>query len=501
MGVLAVAVPHGPAPQPGRGGTRTGATPRRAWRWLLALLVVLALGALLALVAHARPAYDAFGWLIWGHQTLHWNLNLDGAPSWKPLTFIFTLPFALIGRHPALWLWIVTACGGAVAAPLLAGHIAWRLAPRGQGWMPTWVPPLVAAVIACGATATMTVAAKSTPIDMGLLRQVLIVTSDPLMMALWLGAIDCHLARRYGLSLALLWLTALGRPEAWLFLAGYALWLWIRVPRVRLGVALAILSMPVAWFLAPGLASHSWLSASDLDMNQPTAIVGNKVTGVLDRVRTLSAPVLQVEVAAAIVIVILRRHVAALALVALALVWTLVEIAFALHGLSAVQRYMIEAGAPLAIVGGVGAAHALTWPSLSLGRVRLPLNVLGIAAMIVFVIAVIPFARDSVNAVGPVVDNQKTNAAEFAGLNRLFAKTTPSAVLACGAPAGALGWQSGLAWELGLNVGAVGFSPKSHYRTKPVAFFSRDGNHWTIDLLNTPASLQSRCSSLDGLSS
>jgi hypothetical protein len=495
-----------PESGPARAGSRS---PRRAdvgrravAGWLLALVGVLALGALLAVVCHARPAYDAFGWLVWGHQALHWSLNLDGAPSWKPLTFIFTLPFSLFGHSAALWLWVITACAAAVGGPLMAGRLAWRLAPRGAGWMPPWLPPLVAAAVACGATATMTVAAKTTPLSMGLLRQVLIVTADPLAMLLWLGALDRHLSRRYGWALALLWLTALGRPESWVFLGGYALWLWLKVPRLRLCVVLALLSMPVAWFLAPGLASHSWLSAWKLDLGQPTAIHGNKVLGVLDRVRTLSGTAMQIEVAAAIVVVALRRHVAALALVGLAAVWTLVEVALALHGGSAVQRYMIEAGAPLAIVGGVGAAHALSWSSGRVGRLRMGLDLLGLAAVLAFLAALVPFAHDSVNGARAVISNQKLNAAEIDGLNRLMAKTGGAQrVLSCGAPAAALGWQSGVAWELGLDVGDVGFSPKSDYRSSPVVFFNRDGARWSISLLNPSAAARSRCSSLNGLSS
>ena len=62
----------------------------------------------LVAVTGMRPDYDAFGWLVWGRQVLHWNLNTDGAPSWKPLTFLFTLPYALAGSTQ-VWLWTVTA--------------------------------------------------------------------------------------------------------------------------------------------------------------------------------------------------------------------------------------------------------------------------------------------------------------------------------------------------------------------------------------------------------
>jgi hypothetical protein len=468
----------------------------------VALVGVLALGALLAIVCRARPAYDANGWLVWGHQIVHGTLNLDGAPSWKPLTFLFTLPYTLAGRTPAMWLWIITACAGGVAGPLLAGRVAYRLAPRGEGALPAWLPPLVAALIACGATATMTVAAKSTPTTMGLLRQTLIVTSDPLILALWLGALDAHISRRYGWALGLLTLAALGRPEVWIFLGGYGLWLWLTVPSLRGWVVLVILIMPVAWFLAPGLASHSIFSAGNLDLGQPTAIHGNKAIGVLDRVRSLSGTVLQVEVAAAIVLCALRRDRAALGLAGLALVWTGVEIAFGLHGWSAVQRYMIEAGGLLAVVGGVGAAHALTVGGRQRGPVGAALTLAGVVAVVAFLVGLVPFAHRSVNATRAVVENQHLNAIQLSNLDRLMAKTGGAQrVLACGAPAVTLGWQSGIAWQLGLNVGSVGYGAGPLHSGRPVVYFLAGRTHWSIRLVNTPAALESRCAGLNGLSS
>ena len=74
-----------------------------------------------------RPSYDAFGWLVWGRQVLHWNLNTDGAPSWKPLTFLFTLPYALAGANPQMWLWMITSSAGALAGGVFAARIAFWL--------------------------------------------------------------------------------------------------------------------------------------------------------------------------------------------------------------------------------------------------------------------------------------------------------------------------------------------------------------------------------------
>ena len=51
------------------------------------------------------------------------KLDTNGAPSWKPLPFLFTVPYALFG-HYQLWLWMVTS----VAVSLSGAAFAWRIA-------------------------------------------------------------------------------------------------------------------------------------------------------------------------------------------------------------------------------------------------------------------------------------------------------------------------------------------------------------------------------------
>ena len=84
----------------GRSPRHRGA--RRSLLLLVPLVVVLA-SAVFVEVSGMLPGYDGYGWVVWGHQALHLNLDTNGAPSWKPLTFLFTLPFALTGRG-AVWL-------------------------------------------------------------------------------------------------------------------------------------------------------------------------------------------------------------------------------------------------------------------------------------------------------------------------------------------------------------------------------------------------------------
>ena len=69
---------------------------------MIAAAILVAASVLFVVLTRMKPAYDAYGWMVWGRQTLHWNLDTNGAPSWKPLTFMFTLPYASFGAHPAV---------------------------------------------------------------------------------------------------------------------------------------------------------------------------------------------------------------------------------------------------------------------------------------------------------------------------------------------------------------------------------------------------------------
>lgn len=501
---MTVAIARDPLDPAHRHGVRP-VVRRSGLGWALFVVVVLGLGALLAVFAQARPAYDANGWMVWANEVLHGTLNLNAAPSWKPLAFLFLLPYALTGHQGELWLWTITACAGGVAGPLLAGRLAWRLAPRGSGIIPEWVPPMLAALVAATILATMTVASKLVPLPMGLLRQVLITSSDPLVLALLLGAAEAHFARRYGWALALLWLAGLGRPEVWVLLGGYGLWLWRAVPGLRGWWLAAVLSTPVAWFLPPTLASNSPLSPGRFDTGLATAVVGNKFLGVLDRVRTLSGTVVQIEVGVSLLLSLLWRDRRVLVLLGLAALWTAVEIGFALHGFSAVQRYLIEVGGVLAVIGGVGSAQLLLLPWRLLarqGRVGARLGAaLGLLVVLIFLAGIVPFARTSVDGGRGIVENQQLDARELAGLTRLVRRAGVHQILNCGAPVAALGWQSGVAWELGINVGVVGFRPLRSYRTFPVVAFSHTGPHWRLTLLNEPTVASVACAPLQGLSS
>ncbi len=63
---------------------------------------------------------------------------------------------------------------------------------------------------------------------------VLSAQSDPLIVSLCLGAVDCHCRGRPRWAFVLLVLASLGRPEVWPFIAVYAIWAWRAVPSMRM---------------------------------------------------------------------------------------------------------------------------------------------------------------------------------------------------------------------------------------------------------------------------
>ncbi|HTW12722.1 MAG TPA: hypothetical protein VME01_08260, partial [Solirubrobacteraceae bacterium] len=115
------------------------------WRSPAAVTVIsaaglLVLSTLLLLWARTRPGFDPYGWLVWGHQTVAGNLNTNAAPSWKPLPYLFTLPYGVLG-HYQLWLWMVTSLAVSLSGSVFAGRIAfwltdaWSPGHRGAAWV------------------------------------------------------------------------------------------------------------------------------------------------------------------------------------------------------------------------------------------------------------------------------------------------------------------------------------------------------------------------------
>jgi hypothetical protein len=444
------------------------------------IVAVLGLSVAVVQLTRMRPAYDAYGWLVWGHQTLHGSLNTDGAPSWKALAFLFTLPYSLAGRG-AMQLWMVTAVAATLSGAVFAARIAYRLAGPAPGRR---YAPIAAAAFA--AVGVLGISGDS--------HLTLIASSDPLSAALCLAAIDAWLSKRPRLAFALLVLASLGRPEVWPFVFLYAAWLWRAVPSMRLPTLLGLALIPALSFGIPALTSKSWMSAANLDLHSINALHGSKITGVISRFFHLYELPMWLAVAVALVLAAARRERTVLVLAAASALWVVVEIVFAYRGFSAVARYMIEPAAVLVSIAGAGVGWVLAGSPRSL-RVS---SAVGLAAVAVLVAALIPVAGDRVRTVRGEIRDAHRFAAQDDSLEAVIARVGgPARVRACGQPVTDVGHQSVLAWDIGLNVGKVGYKPgKAIAGGKPIVLFHSHQDGWRVRPIHVLPSAAAACAAL-----
>jgi hypothetical protein len=427
------------------------------YRWLLGAIGMLVLAALVVRWSGVRPGYDPYGWLVWGRLTIHGHLDTNGAPSWKPLPFLFTLPYALVGRH-ALTLWMITSFAISLSGAVFAWRVAFALvdAPPERRYA-AYVAGLVAGMALLG-------------IDK-YLHSILSAESDTMIVALCLAAVDCTLHRRYRWAFWVWWLAALGRPEVWAFLGLYVLWAWRTIPQMRRQLVVGVVAIPVLWFGIPAITSKSPFSAASLAERSPRALHGNKITGTFGRFLALSPVSIKLAALIATGLGVLRRDRAVLLLAGGVLLWVVVEAAFALHGWPAVPRYMYEAAGGACVLAGVFAGRVILEVPVGLTRVsrRVTPALAGCVAalvLIVFGVSLVPAARGRLSQERKDLKGQRARSREISLLNASVTHLGGARILACGQPNIGIGWQSILAWDLGTNTGSLYFSAK-HEREHP----------------------------------
>ena len=199
-----------------------------------------------------------WAWFAWGRELTHFGLDTTTGPSWKPLPVVLAAPLSLAGdTAPQLWLVLVRAAW--LASLVLAAELAFRLAPGGLR-----APRVAGAAFA--ATGVVLLSDEVTHVA----RQVAGGMSEPLLVALVLGAVRAGLAARPRLAFVLLALAGLVRPEAWPLLAVYGVWCWRSDRRMRPLVVCVALVVPVLW-LAPELlgAGHGGARRAQTGTSNP----------------------------------------------------------------------------------------------------------------------------------------------------------------------------------------------------------------------------------------
>jgi hypothetical protein len=455
---------------------------------VLTAAALLLISAILVLIAGTRPGFDPYGWLVWGRQTVFWNLSTNGAPSWKPLPYLFTVPFALFGRAE-LWLWMVFAAAVDLAGCVFAYRIAYRLIGVSEGRRhPAVIGGLVAAAGVLGISQYPHFIFSS--------------QSDPMIVSLCLAAIDAHLCERPRLALAMLALAGLGRPEAWAFLGLYGLWMWLRVPHGRRAVGVGFFVQPLLWFGIPGLTASSWFVAGNLALHSAHKLHQNKIVGVWQRFESLQPHALEAVAVICVLWAIARRDRVTAVIAAAAALWFVIEVMFALHGWPAVPRYMFEPAGVEAVLAGIAVGWALALPAHVPEAIRKTnqrsLQAAGAVAVLAFGAAMVPAAVSAVRWERKDLKHERARERQIANFSGLVTKLGgPLAIRRCGQPTSLVEYQSIIAWYENMSVGFVGFDPaRVTAAGKPAVFFNPHGTGWHIGLIHPNPALKASCERL-----
>ncbi len=417
--------PDDPPSVPGRGRLAVGA--------------VVAAGAA-SLLVPAALGYDSWAWTVWGRQLAHLDLDTTAGPSFKPLPVLVLAPLSLLGgAAPAVWMAAMRAC--AFASLLLAYRLGARLAG-----------PLAGAV-----------AVVSLALSADLYRTALLGSAEPALIALTLGAVDRHLDGRRDHALVLIAVAGLIRPEAWVLLAGYGLYVWLREPRLRALAAVAVVLPPALWLGLDWIGSGDPLHASSTATEATEGSAARARVPALEVVRRAAdAVIVPTLVLAAVGLVGAwrRRNREVLSLAALALGWIAVVAIMAEAGFTGTRRYLAAPAAALCVVAGVG----LAWLLEAVRERRARLALAGAIAALALVPALLR-AREEARTLSVA----RSQADQLSELRRAVDRAGGrAAVLRAGRPAINPWLQTALAWELRVALDGI----------QPTWASSRRHPHW-----------------------
>jgi hypothetical protein len=347
-----------------------------AWarRTLPNVLAAALVGAIVfAYFGHAFLNYDTFYALVWGDEVvggLTPQYEAPVAPTPHPLAIAAGMLASLFGdAGEGVMLGLVLfAIGWLVVGVYRLGHESFA-----------WPVGLLAALI---------LVTRAPPLNFGIRGY---VDLPAIAFVVWAAVLEARRPRRGWPVLVLLGLAGLLRPEAWLFIAVYWLWLFpARAWRARVGLALLAAAAPAIWLASDlavtGDALWSLHGTHDLagQLKRPTGLdevpkLMPRRLGEIMRLPELIAAVLGFAGALAWM---RRRALLPAAVLALNGVGYLV---LAAAGLPLLGRYLFLAGAMLSLFAAVAVFGWSALPPES--RLRTPWRVGGLvvlAAMLLF---------------------------------------------------------------------------------------------------------------------
>jgi hypothetical protein len=489
---------------PARDRERSLVTLLRAYPWVGWGVALLLFSLLVVLWARARPGYDPYGWLVWGKLSIRGALDTNGAPSWKPLPFLFTVPYALFGRYQ-LWLWMVTSIAISLAGPIFAWRIAFRLTGAD--------PARRYAAYAAGLFAALCLLGMEDPLlPANYVHYILSAESDTMIVALVLAAIDCHLNGRHRWAFWIWWLASLGRPEVWPFWVLSGLWLWRSEPAYRRWLVFSVLFLLFMWFGIPGLTSKSVFTAGNIAQNSARECHGNKFTCTVTRFQEIHPAAVWILASLSVLLAGWRRNWTVLVLAGGALAWLIIEVALGVKGFPAVPRYMFEAGAVVAILGGILLGRIiLELPALlaaPVGRLRTArinprlatqLGGWGTGLVVLLIAASLFGAAHHQYRLERVdLSHERARTALIGRLSGVVKRLGGSRILACGQPNLPIEYQSIFAWYTNVKIGKL-YVSQNYLRLHPhplVNIYPIAGPGWKVFTSHVDAASAARCSGL-----
>lgn len=324
---------------------------RRRWGhrpWIAAGCAAI---AALSLTAPFAPGFDAWAWLVWGREVTELGLDTTAGPSWKPLTVLIAVPLTTAGDlGPDLWLWLTRTAW--LLAAVLAASIAVRLTPARAL---AAVPGGAAAIGVVASVGVFLIDDPFTP----WFRQGVTGLSEPLLVALALGAFLARLEGRGRLALALLLGCALLRPEAWVLLALLALERW-QQGHDRAAIVAAGLLVPVLWFVPDLIGSGDPLTGAGR-AREGSGSPPVEAAEVWLRLLGMPLAVLWPGALVAVVAARRRREPRALELALAAALWAAQVALLAAAGYAGLPRFMAPVAAAVCVLGASGTAIAIRW--------------------------------------------------------------------------------------------------------------------------------------------
>jgi hypothetical protein len=483
-----IEVPTGP--RPGRRAPSSADLTDLAhrFRWVLSAAALLVLSLLIVLYARTRPGYDPYGWLVWGKLTIHLALDTNGAPSWKPLPYLFTVPYAVFG-HYALWLWMVTSVAISLSGVIFAWRIAFRLTySRPERRYASYVAGLFAAVC---------LFLIQDPVgNYSYVHYILSAESDTMIVSLCLLAIDLHLSGHHKAAFWIWWLGSLGRPEVWPYYGLAGVWLWWKRPEYRWWLYGSLFGLAFLWFGIPGITSKSLLTAGNIAENSPRAIHGNKITGTITRFHEMLPNTIWLLAVLAVAWAAWRRRITILVLAGGALLWLIIEIAFALHGFPAVPRYMFEAGGVVVVLAGVFVGRIVhEVPALVSDvarrfdgarlrpRLRWHVGTWGTLLVLILIAGSLFGAAHRQERLERVdLRHERARTVLIDRLSGVVRTLGVSNMFACGQPNISIQFQSAFAWFAGVKTGVLYVSP-GYLKAHPhplVNIYPTPGQGWKV---------------------